>query len=130
MGENLLAIDCGTQSVRALLFNPKGDLLVIAKVPIEPYTSPRPGWAEQDPEVFWNALCKACQQVFKNKKGDKSSISAVSLTTQRGTVVNLDQKAAPCARPLFGSTSGGRIKSRMSVVFGEPLLIFRVSAAL
>ena len=36
MGENLLAIDCGTQSVRALIFNPKGDLLVKAKVPIKP----------------------------------------------------------------------------------------------
>ena len=39
MAENLLAIDCGTQSVRALLFNPRGDLLAKARVPIEPYYS-------------------------------------------------------------------------------------------
>ena len=36
MAENLLAIDCGTQSVRALLFNPRGDLLAKARIPIEP----------------------------------------------------------------------------------------------
>ena len=95
MGENLLAIDCGTQSVRALLFNLSGDLLVKAKVPIEPYTSSHPGWAEQDPEVFWNALCEACQQVFKDKKCDKSSIAAVALTTQRSTVVNMDPEGKP-----------------------------------
>jgi sugar (pentulose or hexulose) kinase len=95
MGENLLAIDCGTQSVRALLFNPRGDLLVKAKVTIEPYTSSHPGWAEQDPQVFWNALCEACRQVFKDKKGDKSSIAAVALTTQRSTVVNMDAKGNP-----------------------------------
>jgi sugar (pentulose or hexulose) kinase len=95
MGENLLAIDCGTQSVRALLFNPKGDLLAKAKVAIEPYTSSQPGWAEQDPAVFWNALCEACQQVFKDKKADKASIAAVALTTQRSTVVNMDADGNP-----------------------------------
>ena len=95
MGENLLAIDCGTQSVRALIFNPKGDLLVKAKVPIKPYSSSQPGWAEQDPEAFWNALCEACQQVFKDKKGSKASIAAVALTTQRSTVVNMDAEGKP-----------------------------------
>lgn len=95
MGENLLAIDCGTQSVRALLFNPKGDLLMKAKVPIEPYTSSQPGWAEQDPAVFWKALCKACQQVFKDEKTGKAGIAAVALTTQRSTVVNMDRDGNP-----------------------------------
>ncbi len=95
MGENLLAIDCGTQSVRALLFNPKGDLLAKAKVSIEPYTSPQPGWAEQDPMVFWNALCRACRQVFNDQKADKTGIAAVALTTQRSTIVNLDEEGNP-----------------------------------
>ncbi|HUV15698.1 MAG TPA: FGGY-family carbohydrate kinase [Pelolinea sp.] len=95
MGENLLAIDCGTQSVRALLFNPHGDLLVKSKVPIEQYYSENPGWAEQDPEVFWKALCQACLQLFKDKKAPKDSIAAVALTTQRSTVVNMDEKGQP-----------------------------------
>lgn len=39
----ILAIDCGTQSVRALLFNADGSLLAKEKIPFEPYFSPHPG---------------------------------------------------------------------------------------
>ena len=95
MAENLLAIDCGTQSVRALLFNPQGDLLAKARVPIEPYFSTAPGLAEQDPNVFWDALCQACRQLFTHKEAQKDSITAVSITTQRATVVNLDKNGSP-----------------------------------
>ena len=54
----ILAIDNGTQSVRALLFDPQGNLLAKSRVPIEPYFSTAPGLAEQEPEVFWQALCQ------------------------------------------------------------------------
>ncbi len=60
-GDHLLAIDHGTQSVRALLFDPAGNLVARARVPIEPYVSPHPGWAEQDPELYWRAVCEACR---------------------------------------------------------------------
>ena len=63
--ENLLAIDNGTQSVRALLFDPRGNLLAKARVPIEPYYSTAPGLAEQDPQVYWDALCKACHELWR-----------------------------------------------------------------
>jgi len=51
MPENLLAIDNGTQSVRALIFDPRGKLLARQRIPIQPYYSTAPGLAEQDPEV-------------------------------------------------------------------------------
>jgi sugar (pentulose or hexulose) kinase len=95
MPENLLAIDNGTQSVRALLFDPRGNLLAKERVTIEPYYSTAPGLAEQDPAVFWNALCAACKGLFKQKGVDPSSIAAVSLTTQRSTVLNLDADGKP-----------------------------------
>lgn len=95
MPENLLAIDNGTQSVRALLFNPKGKLLAKERVPIEPYYSTAPGLAEQDPKVFWDAVCKACRGLFAQPDVDKSSIAAVALTTQRSTVINLDENGNP-----------------------------------
>ena len=95
MPENLLAIDNGTQSVRALLFDPRGNLLAKERVPIEPYFSTAPGLAEQDPAVFWNALCAACKGLFKQKGVDSSSIAAVALTTQRSTVLNLDADGKP-----------------------------------
>ncbi len=94
MPENLLAIDNGTQSVRAILFDPRGNLLAKSRVPIEPYYSTAPGLAEQDPEVFWKAVCEACQGLWA-QGADKSSIAAVSLTTQRSTVVNVDKRGNP-----------------------------------
>ena len=46
-GECILAIDAGTQSIRAVLIDLKGNLIDIVKTPIEPYFSAHPGWAEQ-----------------------------------------------------------------------------------
>ncbi len=93
--ENLLAIDNGTQSVRALLFDPQGVLLAKARVPIQPYYSTRPGYAEQDPLVFWDAVCRACRELLALPGVQIQSIAAVALTTQRSTVVNLDQHGEP-----------------------------------
>lgn len=89
MTETILAIDNGTQSVRALLFDLKGNLLEKVQVPIKPYVSPKPNWAEQDPLVFWEAVCQACQGLWE-KGVQKERITAVTLTTQRGTVINVD----------------------------------------
>src|SRR5512143_102182 len=94
MPENLLAIDNGTQSVRALVFDPRGNLLISQRIPIEPYYSTEPGLAEQDPEVFWRAICEACQGLWA-QGADKSSLAAVALTTQRSTVINLDKNGKP-----------------------------------
>jgi sugar (pentulose or hexulose) kinase len=94
MAENLLAIDNGTQSVRALLFDPRGKLIAKQRVPIEPYYSDGPGLVEQKPEVFWSAICQACQGLWQQGVL-RDSIAAVALTTQRGTVINVDQNGRP-----------------------------------
>ncbi len=94
MPENLLAIDNGTQSVRALIFDPRGNLLHKQRVPIDPYYSSAPGLAEQDPEVFWNAVCQACQGLWAQGVAP-ASIAAAALTTQRSTVINVDANGKP-----------------------------------
>ena len=53
--DRLLAIDVGTQSVRAMVFDPAGNLLARTKVPIEPYVPGPPGCCEQDPELYWRS---------------------------------------------------------------------------
>jgi sugar (pentulose or hexulose) kinase len=95
MAEHLLAIDCGTQSVRALLFDTSGQLIAKERIPIEPYYSTTPGLAEQDPRVFWDALCSACQQLLAHENVHPEDIAAASITTQRATVVNLDKDGNP-----------------------------------
>ena len=88
--DHILAIDNGTQSVRALVFDARGNLIARSRIPIEPYVSSAPGIAEQDPEIFWQALCAACRQLWSMPGVSKEAIAGVGLTTQRGTVINLD----------------------------------------
>jgi sugar (pentulose or hexulose) kinase len=94
-GEYILAIDNGTQSVRALLFDLSGKLIAKSRIPIDPYYSEGPGLAEQDPEVFWQAVCAACKQLWAFPEVDKNAIAGVAITTQRATVINLDRNGKP-----------------------------------
>lgn len=93
--EHLLAIDSGTQSVRALLFDPRGALVAKYRVPIEPYFSDAPGLAEQRPQVFWDSLCQACQGLWSMSGVSKDTIAGVALTSQRSTMINLDTDGKP-----------------------------------
>ena len=91
----LLAIDNGTQSLKALIFDLEGQLLAKEQVLFTPYFSKQPTWAEQDPDVFWQALCQACQGLWQNSQIDKNRIAGVALTTQRASVVNVDDQGKP-----------------------------------
>lgn len=112
--DTILAIDNGTQSVRAMLFDPKGNLLYKSKVEIEPYFSEQPGWAEQNAEYYWDNLCLACKKLWQfcgDKKGD---IKGVSLTTQRSTLVNLDKSGQPL-RPAIVWLDQRRVERKQVV---------------
>ena len=91
----ILAIDNGTQSLKALVFDATGQLLAKEAVTFRPYYSEQPAWAEQDPEIFWKALVKACQGIWHQHHIDKDRIAGVALTTQRGSVVNVDKNGRP-----------------------------------
>lgn len=97
----LLAIDCGTQSLKALVFDMKGTLLARQRVAFRPYFSDNPGWAEQDPEVFWRSLCQACQELWQRGDVPRERIAGVSLTTQRASVINLDRRGKPLRPALI-----------------------------
>ncbi|MCA9662666.1 MAG: hypothetical protein KC486_30280, partial [Myxococcales bacterium] len=106
----ILAIDVGTQSVRAIVFNPEGELTARAKVEIVPYVSPKPGWAEQDADYYFDSLAAACRLLWEEV--DPATITGVALTTQRATVVNVDADGAPL-RPAMVWPDQRRVK-------GEP----------
>jgi sugar (pentulose or hexulose) kinase len=91
----ILAIDNGTQSLKALVFDLEGRLLAKESVSFRPYVSPKPTWAEQDPEVFWQALCAACQALWRRQTVSRNRIAGLALTTQRGTTINVDRKGCP-----------------------------------
>ena len=94
-GQNILAIDNGTQSTRVMIFDPNGNLLFKTRVNIDNYSSPQPGLLELDPEQFWKVLCEACHLLWKLEGVNKESISCVTITTQRSTIINLDINGKP-----------------------------------
>ncbi len=91
----ILAIDNGTQSVRALLFDAVGNLLAKSQVHLQAYYSDQPGWAEHDPQGYWKAVCDACQRLWQEHPGARESVAGVAITTQRATVVNLGADGLP-----------------------------------
>jgi sugar (pentulose or hexulose) kinase len=87
----LLAIDVGTQSARAIVFDADGNLLAKAQKMFEPaYVSPQPGWAEQDAELYWNSVGEVCRALWQAGGIRPDEISGLSLTTQRATMICLD----------------------------------------
>jgi sugar (pentulose or hexulose) kinase len=95
----LLSIDNGTQSVRALLFDTQGNLVAKGQQVITPYFSAHPGWAEQEPDYYWDAVKQACdllwQDLSQHSHIQREQIVGMSITTQRATVINLDASGKP-----------------------------------
>ena len=117
MGKTILSIDCGTQSLRAILFSLEGEILALQKIPYEPYKSINPGWAEQDPEIYWEALKSACHKLKTENPESFKQIAGVGVTTMRDSLVNVDvsgktlrpvmiwldnRKAKPVFKPSLG----------------------------
>ena len=118
----VLAIDNGTQSVRALLFDLEGNLLGKGKVELEAYYSKQPGWAEQDPEYYWASLGEACRLLWEQVSIDKRLIKGVALTTQRGTLINVDAQGQPLRPAMLWldqrrATVRGKIKGPWGWLF-------------
>jgi len=100
MKDIILTIDCGTQSLRALLFSSRGELLDKEQIKYDPYFSTKPGWAEQDPEIFWQSLCKCCMRLKERGLQVFEQIAGVGVTTQRDSMVNIDVNGNPL-RPVI-----------------------------
>lgn len=95
MNARLLTLDVGTQSVRAIVFDASGTLLSKSQIPMESYQSEQPGWAEKDPEDYWSALEQACAGLWEQGEVRPGEVAGLALTTQRGTVVDVDGEGKP-----------------------------------
>lgn len=99
-GDWILAIDHGTQSARAIIFDLQGNLLFKARVPLPGYISTEPGMSEQEPEVFWQVVCEACQKLWAMPGVDKKRLAGLAITTQRSTVICLGADGKPVRRAI------------------------------
>ena len=122
-----LAIDNGTQSVRAMVFDQQGTLVAKSKVDIEPYFSNQTGWAEQEPDYFWSSLCQACEQLWPLLDFPKEAIAAVSVTTQRATIVPMGADHKPL-RSAISWLDQRQVDSKPALGFFEAVLMKLVKA--
>ena len=88
----ILTIDFGTQSVRAGLFNKKGETVALIKEKYEPpYHSPKPGYAEQDPDFYFASLCKATNKLVQENGDKMGDVLGIVMSFFRDSVVCLDK---------------------------------------
>ncbi len=93
--KRFLAIDCGTQSIRALVFDAQGELLAKAQVALEGYFSEKPGWVEQHAHYFWDSLVRVCHKLWDEEGIAPETLCGLALTTQRATVLCVDEQGKP-----------------------------------
>ena len=85
----VLGIDTSTTATKALLMNTEGDVLGVASTEYA-YETPRPGWTEQDPELFWRGTLESIRAVLKQTGVDPKEVAAIGLTGQMHGLVLLD----------------------------------------
>lgn len=86
MEKYILAIDQGTTSTRAILFDKKGNLCHVAQREFKQYF-PHPGWVEHDANKIWSSVTEVVAQIFIENGIVASQIEGIGITNQRETTV-------------------------------------------
>ena len=95
----ILAIDQGTTSTRAILFDQQG--LPRGKAQRElPQIYPRDGWVEHHPEEIWRATLDVCCKVISEQAGKADSVAAIGIANQRETTVIWERESG---RPIHNA---------------------------
>lgn len=86
----ILALDQGTTSSRAILFDHAGVAVASAQQEFKQYF-PKPGWVEHDPEEIWESQLSTAQTVLRDAKVNADQIAAIGITNQRETTIVWDR---------------------------------------
>lgn len=99
MEKFILAIDQGTTSSRAIIFNKNGEIQFVAQKEFK-QIYPRAGWVEHDPNEIWSSQAGVIADVISNSSLDKKSIAAIGITNQRETTVIWDRQTG---KPVYNA---------------------------
>mgnify|MGYP001574812327 FL=1 len=99
MNKYILAIDAGTTSSRAILFDKNAEPIEIAQYEFN-QIFPKEGWVEHDALEIWNTQLKAVRDVINNSKIDPIQIDSIGITNQRETTVIWNKKTG---KPVFNA---------------------------
>jgi len=99
MNKYILAIDAGTTSSRAILFDKNAEVVEIAQYEFD-QIFPKEGWVEHDALEILNTQLRAIRDVINNSKIDPNNIDSVGITNQRETTVIWNKKTG---KPVFNA---------------------------
>lgn len=91
MGKYIMALDAGTTSNRAIVFNKKGEIISVAQKEFTQYF-PKAGWVEHDATEIWSTQLGVCTEALAKKNIDASEIAAIGITNQRETTIVWDKE--------------------------------------
>lgn len=97
MASYLVALDEGTTSCRAILFDDQGQIISETKQPFRQFY-PRPGWVEHDPEEILTVQISVLQDTLAKAAVNPGDIAGVGLTNQRETLVVWEKETG---RPVY-----------------------------
>jgi len=95
----ILALDQGTTSARAIIFDENGSAIGSAQKEF-PQIYPKPGWVEHDPEVIWKTQYEMLEEVCTKNNISAHDIAAIGITTQRETTVIWDKNTG---KPIYNA---------------------------
>lgn len=93
----ILALDQGTTSSRAIIFDQKGQIVSVAQKEFKQHF-PKQGWVEHDPDEIWSSQSAVMIEALVNKSIRADQIAAIGITNQRETTVVWDRKSG---KPLY-----------------------------
>ena len=96
----LLAIDQGTTSSRAIIFERQGKTVAVAQQEFRQFF-PRDGWVEHDPREIWESSLAVCREVLATAGLEASQLAAVGITNQRETTIVWDRKTGEAIHPAI-----------------------------
>ena len=91
MPQYIMALDQGTTSCRAILFNQTGEIVAVAQ---KEFTQiyPQPAWVEHDADEIWSTQYGVAQEVLAKARAKAADIAAIGITNQRETTLIWDRK--------------------------------------
>ena len=96
---HVLAIDQGTTSSRAIVFDARLNLVATAQEEF-PQHFPRSGWVEHDPDDIWSTVAATCRGAIERAGILPADIAAIGITNQRETTVVWDKNTG---RPIYNA---------------------------
>jgi len=95
----IAAIDQGTTSSRAILFNLKGKKIYSSQFEFK-QIFPKNGWVEHNPEEIWKTVLKATKSIIKKSKSLNGKIISIGITNQRETTILWDKRSG---KPVYNA---------------------------